>query len=123
MNADEISRNLGMRPDISWTAGDRRNTPKGTPLSGRYERSYCCFRIKHSRSIEMIDLIKAFNKTLGKKRSFLKSFRKSGGSLEYFIGWFLREPDGEIFDVKLIEQLSQLGIRLAFDIYPIEMSK
>jgi hypothetical protein len=112
-----ISTKLGLKPQHKWKAGADRKTPKGTPLKGVYETTYCTFRLKHSKKIDLADFLKYYNKNLFKHKTFLKSIRSTGGKLEYFIGWFSDKDSGEVFDLELLEQLVELKIDLSIAVY------
>jgi len=117
MDPDLISSKLGLEPQHKWKAGAERKTPKGKPLTGVYEKSFCTFRLKHGKNIELADFLKGYTKKLHKNKRFLKSIRSTGGKLEYFIGWFTDKDSGEVFDLELLEQLVKLGIDLSLAVY------
>lgn len=117
LEPDEICRQLGMPAEIQWRVGDQRVTPKGRPLSGVYDHSYCVFRLKPGKNINLAEFLGAQNKELLSRKSFLNDLIESGGSVEYFIGWYSRANTGEFFGWKLLKELSDLHIDLAFDVY------
>ena len=123
MDPDLICSTLGLEAKSKWKAGSERKTPKGKPLLGKYEFSFCTFSLKHPKDIHIADFLKFYNKKLNKQKYFLNSVRVSGGSLEYFIGWYTNENCGEVFDVELLKNLVDLGIEISLDIYPAAHSK
>lgn len=60
------------------------------------------------------------NKSLLLKKRTLHEFRRSGGQLEYFVSLFLQGNSGFVLDTTLTDEISKLGIKLSFDIYPPE---
>ena len=120
MDPELITSKLGLEPQNKWAAGAPRKTPKGTPLKGVYESSYCTFRLRPSKKIQLADFLKDFNKSLYKHKRFLKSIRSTGGKLEYFIGWFSNKDSGEIFDLELLGELVELGVDLSVAVYGSE---
>lgn len=117
MAPDYICNVLGLKAMFKWKAGDKRITPQGKPLSGVYETTYCCFDLEHSPDILLADFLKQYNKKLYKHKSFLESVRSTGGDFGYYIGWFSGNMSGEIFDLELLKQLTELGIDLALSVY------
>lgn len=120
MDPDQISSKLGLEPQYKWAVGAARKTPKGTPLKGVYEASYCAFRLNPAKNVELVDFLKKFNKSLYKHKTFLRSIRSTGGRLEYFVGWFSNKDSGESFDLELLEQLVELGVDLSLAVYSQE---
>lgn len=119
MDVGLISKKLGLKPWITNQAGSQRRTPKGNLLDGIYESTYCSFRLEHSRDISLVDFLKECNERFNMYSDFLKEINASGGSVEYFIGWYC-ETDGnvgEAFDLELLTQLVALGIELDIDFY------
>jgi hypothetical protein len=117
MDPNEISKVLGLRAKYSWKAHTQKKTPKGQPLEGLYDASYCSFDLENSNGIELSDFIKLCNIKFSSYKSFFNQIYSTGGELEYFIGWYSDENSGEIFDLELLEQLVELKIKLSFDFY------
>jgi hypothetical protein len=116
MDPDFICSNLGMDAAIKWKVGNERKTPKGRPLIGKYEDTYCVFDLELSENMTLADFLKFSNSKLYNHREFLKSIRNSGGTLEYYIAWFFNSNCGEQFDFELLKQLVDLGIELGIEI-------
>jgi hypothetical protein len=118
LKAIEICDELDLVPHVKWSIGEQRKTPKGRKLKGIYDETYCTFKIEHEEDEFISTLLSRMNKTLKKKMPFLSNLISTGGSIEYFIGWYLDENAGDIFDSDLLKELSDLGISLSFDLYP-----
>lgn len=116
MDPDYICSQLDMEAKIKWKVGNERKTPKGRSLIGKYEITYCVFDLEHSETMTLADFLRISNGKLYSHREFLKSIRESGGSLEYYIGWFSKGDSGETFDFELLKQLVDLGIELSIEI-------
>ena len=48
-------------------------------------------------------------------------FVATGGSVEFFVGWFMERSDGEVLDCDLMQELARLQISIALDVYGPEM--
>lgn len=55
---------------------------------------------------------------LERHAGFLQRVRSLGGRAEFFIGWFGDQNFGDTFPSATLSLLGQLGIDLAFDVYP-----
>jgi uncharacterized protein DUF4279 len=117
MNPDEISAALSLKPKQKWKAGEQRKTPTGIPLEGNREESYWCCDMDHPNGVELSEFLETLTKKLKEKKEFLAKIRSTGGSTEFFIGWFSRRNSGDIFDWKLLKTLAELQINLSFDVY------
>jgi hypothetical protein len=117
MNAEEICGKVRLKVTRRWTAGSKRKTPKGTPLSGVNDLTYCCFDLKHPEKLRLADFLKKCNDRLNRHKDFFEYIRSTGGSLEYFIGWYSDRNSGEIFDLDLLSMLVALKINLSIDFY------
>ncbi len=117
MDPEHISEELGLKATYKWKAGTGRKTPKGETLKGTHESTYCSFELQHPQKTGLSDLLKQFNNKLYQHRDFIKSIRVTGGSLEYFVGWYSNKDSGEIFDLELLTQLVELGIDLSIEVH------
>ncbi|MFG6110513.1 DUF4279 domain-containing protein [Stenotrophomonas nematodicola] len=112
----EISSRLGLEPDFSYTAGDRRLTPKGNEIGGIRKESFWCHELR-SDDLTFELAISNLSQQLAKSKGFLDSLSSTGGHLEYFIGWFSAENSGFVLEGGLLRLLADLRISLAFDVY------
>jgi hypothetical protein len=117
MNPEHICAELRLKAKHKWKVGDNRKTPKGQSLKGTYETTYCLFDLQHSKKIGLADFLRKYNLKLYRHKEFLNSIRSTGGSLEYFVGWYSDQDSGEIFDLKLLNQLVELGMDLSIAFY------
>lgn len=117
MDPQHICNRLGLQASMMWKAGENRQTPTRTLLSGVYKESYCVFDLAVPRGCELENFIKRSNKTLGPHKRFLSHISSTGGSVEYFIGMYLDRNHGVVFCPELLAQLTKLQIGLSFDLY------
>jgi hypothetical protein len=117
MDPQEICNELGMKAETMWKSGTRRQTPRGTSLSGVYENTYCSFELRHSASTNLISFLRRSTRNRRKHKKFLEHIHSTKGRLEYFIGWFANGDCGEIFDFDLLAQLADLKIDLSLAVY------
>lgn len=115
IQSDAISRGLGLLPKVSYTAGDKRVTPKGAPLAGFRGETYWTHECSAGASFEVA--VEEVTAQLVGKAEFLRHLKETGGRLEYFIGWFSDSNSGFVLDHDLLKKLADLNINLAFDVY------
>ncbi len=113
----EVTRELSIEPSCRYKVGDRRATPKGNPLPGFNECSGWFYRLPQDADASLPVVLRGMNLQLFKSRSYLESLQSTGGTIEYFIGWFSEFNSGEVFDWQLLKECAALRINLAFDIY------
>lgn len=117
MDPDDISNELGLRPERNWKVGSQRTTPKGDILKGVYKETYCCFHLPHLKNQGLADFLKKIGKKFEIHSEFFKRILSTGGTLEFFIGWYSSENSGEEFDWKILAKLAELQINLSLDFY------
>lgn len=117
INPDKISAQLGLKPKWSHKRGEPRVSPKGHALGGTYDFSYCCFSFCSIAGEEVNQTIKRIVETLHSQEQLFQRVRYDGGRAEIFIGWFSVGNTEDTFDYKLLRELEQLQIDLAFDVY------
>ncbi len=114
----EISRALERTPRFSWKAGEPRKTPDGKALDGVNPCTYWCSEQAHGDDGELVRALSLDLDWLEKHRDFLIQFSGSGGSVEYFVGWYTpAKNSGEMFHWSLLKRFSDLRIDLALDVY------
>lgn len=114
----DISENLQLLPRHSWKAGDDRQTPSGKVIGGRRDETYWTSVLKEGSSATLAEEVENWTGRLKGKSEFLDRFTSTGGSIEFFVGWFPSEiSGGESFDWELLKRLAELRIALTFDIY------
>jgi len=118
MSGRQLVERIGLKPTFIHNVGEQRRTPKDTPLEGQYRQSYCSFELAEASGFSFVDSIQKWNKHFAAKSENLSMIRQTGGTLEYFVGLFLDRNGGFTLEPKDLRQMADLGIRMAFDIYP-----
>jgi hypothetical protein len=57
-------------------------------------------------------------RALAPHQAFLDDLRRDGGSIEFYLGIFASENFGIELPHQLLTDLADLGVQLAFDVYP-----
>lgn len=116
---DDITNALGIRPKRAWRAGEPRSTPIGQPLPGLYRETYWYKDVGKGeyRNGSLVAALSDLAETYKPFERFFKSFRGSGGRIEFFVHWIFYHNSGDVFDFGLLGKLADLGIDLSFDVY------
>ncbi|WP_156397471.1 MULTISPECIES: hypothetical protein [unclassified Sphingomonas] len=110
----DIIVGMGLPPKRFWMVGEQRVTPKGTPLPGTYDKSYCVFDIGDGNDGELADFLRETLRKLEHAGPFISALRSTGGKLSFFISWS-PSGHGEVFDVELLADMARLGIDLGIE--------
>ena len=118
-----ISKAMALEPGRSWRAGEKRATPKGRPLEGKYPESYWYSDLtgedpENADVLCLEDALLEQLENLGKSAEFLKTVRESGGHCEVFVGLYGRWNYAFEFSPALLLRFSALGLALSLDVYP-----
>ena len=117
LDAATITAQLRMSAKFCWTAGKPRKTPKGTPLEGVHEESYCTFDLGSGDDGELAKCLNAAIENLKAEGEFLRDVRKAGGSLMFYAFWHPNRDDtGEVFGTDLLRNMADLGIELGINV-------
>ena len=108
---------LGMTPSRVWKSGERRATPKGRPLEGFYNESYCSIALPALGTESLVDAMRVHVAELSKHRELLDEFVTSGGEVGLAVGWFLERDSGECLAWEFLRDCADLKISLLFYIY------
>ena len=93
-------------------------TPAGHPLEGSRKETYWYRDFPLSRDAQLGSSIKSLLNRLSNRKNFFKKVRAKGGTVEFFVGWFIKRNSGEILGQDVLKNLSNLQIDLALDVYP-----
>lgn len=96
-----------------WSSGESRTTPKGTPFSGVYKETYCCFDLINNASQDLSIVLKSANEELQRSGELIREVVATGGRIEYYVS--LSGGMGFEFDGSLISEFSELKISLAVE--------
>ncbi|HEY2137700.1 MAG TPA: DUF4279 domain-containing protein, partial [Xanthobacteraceae bacterium] len=111
-----------LNPSRSWRVGEPRSSPTGKPLEGKNRDTFWTAPISEG-AWPGEDLPAAMRKIadrLSPHRSFFHRIRTEGGSIEFFVGWFLENMAGDNWDCELLAQIADLKIDLSLCLYPPE---
>ena len=117
LNPTAIATELGLEASHSWAAGQPRQTPNGTALSGVRSESYCKFEIASGTDGELASCLRNVLNHLKSRGEYLRSIRSSGGLLLFYIFWYPNGDTGEVFPTSLLQDMVDLGIELGINVY------
>jgi hypothetical protein len=117
MDPTEITLRLGINPSYCYRAGDPRVTPKGSALTGTNKESFWYADLPVEDAPSIADGLRISNASLVPHKIFLNSFVDDGGTVEYFIGWFIDGNSGEVLDWSLLKECAELKVAVQFDVY------
>lgn len=93
-------------------------TPAGRPLEGTHKETYWYRNFPLSRNAQLSSSLKSLLNRLSNRKNFFKKVRAKGGTVEFFVGWFIKLNSGETLGQDVLKNLSNLQIDLALDVYP-----
>jgi hypothetical protein len=114
--SEEISKELALRPEFSYTAGDPRVSPDGRALGGVRKQTYWTQTfpcIDDSLEESLLELMRF----LEKHSAFVARVAEGNGAVDVFVGWFESGNSGFEFSRDLINRLAAMRVGVAFDIY------
>jgi hypothetical protein len=117
LDAGAIAAQLRMTPKFCWTSGEPRKTPRGTPLQGVREESYCTFDIGSGDDGEIARCLSTALEGLRAEAEFLRHLRDAGGSLMFYVYWYPNGDTGELFATDLLRDMAEMGIELGINVY------
>lgn len=106
-----------MKPRHSWSAGEPRRTPVGTPLDGLREESYCSFDMGGGDDGNLAECLCAAVSKLKAYRTFLRQMSEARADLSFYVFWYPNGDTGAVFDTRLLADLTDLGITLGINVY------
>lgn len=116
LSTDNVSKALGLRPGRAWVAGEPRATPKGTPLTGVHRESYCYYRLAKGIGPGALETrLGAVTKKLAKHSALLRSWRRSGGTLLYYVIIHGEAAMGFSLSPDLLSDIGRLGVELGVE--------
>jgi len=116
--ADRISTALNLRPSVEWSVGSPKTDGAGVPLGGVRDETYWSHSFGEPQQGDVTLFLEQCVAKLATYRDFFDKVVATGGEIELFIGVFGDRNLGIIIPVDLMEQLSELHLALAFDVYP-----
>jgi hypothetical protein len=123
INPEEITHELGIRPNRCFEAGKPRTTPKGNLLEGVNRESYWSAdpynRGEYSSTDDSAEdsLIEVLQ-TIEPHEAFLKKLRTQGARILVQISSFSGRNYAFELPPELLGKFAALGVGLAHDVYP-----
>jgi len=119
---DRFTTELGMTPNRSWKAGDKRITPKGTPLEGIYSDTYWYVWLTeekiNSKVMTLPDYLSSCLKKLERYEPLFNQVRAEGGRTMLYVFLYIKRNSGFELTHQQISDFAKLGISLGLDLYP-----
>ncbi len=133
IDPDEITRELGLKPEHAWACGEPRRSESGTPLGGKRRDSYWTARLpgaaagqaaaqsggaavaEVSGSFAQLQMHLQVVTQIRRNRAFLERLIAEGGEAAFVVE--VPSAAGTSFrvDPALMRQLGSLGLRLEFE--------
>jgi Domain of unknown function (DUF4279) len=123
MSPAEITVALGLEGHVVHRVGDPRQTPKGTPLEGRYRDT----RWRHSIRYELTeqwfaDKITALVESLGPHKQFLHSVRATGGTAEIIVQFLGDGYFGDNVPLDTLAKMTDLQLDFGIECFNVPQS-
>ena len=119
----EITRILGIEPQHTWRAGDRRRDSAGAELLGTHRESYWMGRlmVEPELASDHVGVESVILRTLAQLRkssAFLATLKDEGGAAELWVSIFAREEFCLEFLPESLGLLGRLGLGVVLEIKP-----
>jgi hypothetical protein len=114
-----ISQHVGLVPKYSWAVGEKRQTPKGTPLSGIRKETYCCFDLPVRRRSLSDAVERILTHDLASQKRFFRKFAATGGTIQLYVSWGTGTTDGDVFPWTTLKRMADLRIDLAVEWFAV----
>ena len=125
MEVKTISEQLSLQPNSSHDVGDLRVTKHGRLLGGIYEDmrwslDLCDGNRLDAEAVLFEDFISLKNVEFERHKSFFNEIRSSGGTIDYFVGWFSVDSiNMNIYlEPSLLKSTADLDIAIVLCAYP-----
>lgn len=108
---------LGLRAARIWRVGEPRVTPKGNPLDGLYQHSYCGLYIEHHPGVTLPKTLLSVADHLRPNADKIRTLCTSGGRFLLNVYWHSAFNTGEEFDPPVLVALANMNLALGIDVY------
>jgi Domain of unknown function (DUF4279) len=118
-----ITAELGIEPQHTWRAGDRRLDAAGGAIEGSYRESYWMARLMQQPQLssEPLSVERLLMQTLGqlhRSQSFLEKINAEQGVAELHVSLYAREEFTLQLPVDTLALLGRLRLAISLDIHP-----
>jgi hypothetical protein len=117
LSAQAISDQLNLLPSSSHDRGDRRRTPKGTPLDGNYISTYWAKDLPAEGECGFGDFLAKFAADFAVRKEALNKIYDTGGRNDLYVQLFAKSLCDDIIPCELLAQLGELRVDLRLDYY------
>ncbi len=121
----EITKELNIEPDSYHKIGEPRITANGRRLKRNYDSMFWRYDFTRGKKVNAKDIlfedfIAAKNDELGKHKAFFKNLKETGGTVEYFVGWFSVDSiNMSIYlNPTVLSNTADLGVSIVLCAYP-----
>lgn len=118
IDPNEITRTLGMEPDIAWTPGLPKVTSHGKILPTKAKSTYWNYDKIVEDDPKFSVTLKKIVLNLEKHRDFLKGIIQTYGDIEIDIQFYGQANIGDIIDWDVLEKMARLKINLGIEVFP-----
>ena len=112
-----LCKTMGMKPNILWSAGEPRRTPKGLYLGGVRDNSYANCRINPVNKSSPDKLIEHALLSMTSNKVIYREFIDSGGTSEFYVAIFSEEGMAFLINTQLVDMLAELRCAVGFELF------
>jgi hypothetical protein len=113
----QVTSSLSIQPQTAHRVGDSRQTPKGRPLHGTYEKTYWGADLELCDGKDVAEALKSILETLRPHQEFLRALAGQGGLIELYIQFFATRLCDYTLPHSLLLELGDNCIDLRLDFY------
>ena len=103
-------------PTVAHSFGAPRRGPSGRDLGGFYTASYVVFRLADRADTDIRAAVEEANAWVGERSSSIAGFRKTGGSLEYYITVSTDDRVAAELGHEVLAQVVEFGASISLEI-------
>ncbi len=119
----EISAALRLEPMVTHRVGDRRATPRGTPLPGTYPDTRWRYSVRHQVTDQwFVDGLGELLALIVPHKAFLDQLRASGGRAGLIIQFLGDGYFGDTVPHEVLSKLAELGLDLGIECFTVPQS-
>ena len=123
LDPELVTQVLGLKPKRSWRAGERRQTPKGTPLQGVYSEGCWSsnpfeYSWRESTDTSIEDALEELVNYLEPHTAFLKGIGNDGGRVTIWVSSQSTRNYAVELSPNFLGRLAVLGTSIVYDVYP-----
>jgi hypothetical protein len=113
-----LTKQLGLRPQLSWLAGGRRETAVGEPLPGVHKLSTWGYMARVSNKRHFFESIIDLLVRLEKRAKFVSEVVNTGGQITLLLHLPGDANIGDVIGWRDLQRLGHLSIDLGVEVFP-----